>query len=153
MRATWCPSPLGPLRLCWDAGGRLVALEFCGRAPQAVEAAADCPAACQLGEYFAGVRTAFRLPLAPAGTPFQQRVWQALIDLPFGQTISYGKLAARLGRPGAARAVAAACAANPLPILIPCHRVVAARGLGGYSAGLERKRWLLAHEGAPFPSL
>ncbi len=106
-------------------------------------------AAAQLGEYFSGARTAFELPLAPQGTDFQLAVWKALAEIPYGETITYGELAARVGRPGACRAVGQANGANPLPIVLPCHRVVAAGGqLGGYSGGLEVKRRLLALEGA-----
>lgn len=89
-------------------------------------------------------------PLAPAGTPFQQRVWRALADIPPGQTRTYGELATQLGT--APRAVGGALRANPIPIIIPCHRILAAQGLGGYAGaseeGRRRKAWLLAHEGA-----
>lgn len=106
-------------------------------------------AAAQLDEYFAGVRTSFSLPLAPQGTAFQLSVWRALADIPYGETITYGELARRVGRPAAFRAVGQANGANPLPIVYPCHRVVAAGGrLGGYGGGLETKRRLLALEGA-----
>lgn len=106
-------------------------------------------AAAQLCAYFEGRLRAFRLPLAPPqGTAFQREVWHALASVPFGRTVSYGGLAGRLGRPGAARAVGRALAANPLPILIPCHRVIAADGSeGGYSGPAGVKRWLLEHEG------
>jgi methylated-DNA-[protein]-cysteine S-methyltransferase len=101
----------------------------------------------EIAEYFAGDRATFDLALAPAGTPFQQRVWQALTEIPFGQAISYGELAARIDRPKAARAVGQANGANPIPIVIPCHRVIAADGtIGGYSGGLRIKRHLLAIE-------
>ena len=101
----------------------------------------------QLGEYFAGVRREFDLPLAPRGTPFQQEVWRALCAIPYGQTRSYGQLAAALGRPSAARAVGGACRCNPIWLMIPCHRVVGASGsLTGYAGGLERKKALLALE-------
>lgn len=107
----------------------------------------------QLDEYFARRRTVFDLPLAAAGTPFQQRVWRALRQIPFGATESYAGLARRLGAPSAARAVGAANGQNPIPIIVPCHRVIGADGdLTGFGGGLERKRWLLAHEGAiPVP--
>ena len=103
----------------------------------------------QLEEYAAGRRRAFDLPLNPAGTPFQRQVWRALLDIPYGETRTYGALAAAIGTPGAARAVGAACGRNPLVVLIPCHRVVGADGsLTGYSAegGVERKRALLELE-------
>jgi O-6-methylguanine DNA methyltransferase len=106
-------------------------------------------AARQLGEYFAGVRRAFDLPLDLRGTPFQLRVWNALLRIPYGETRTYGQLAAALGQPGAARAVGAANGANPVGIIVPCHRVVAAGGgLGGFGGGLDRKRFLLALESA-----
>lgn len=105
-------------------------------------------AAEQLAAYFAGRRRAFELPLAPGGTAFQRQVWAALCGIPFGATISYGELAARLGRPGASRAAGGANGRNPIAIIIPCHRVVAADGgLGGFSGGLEVKARLLRHEG------
>lgn len=105
----------------------------------------------QLDEYFAGKRRCFDLPLAPMGTVFQRRVWRALTDIPFGETITYGELARRVGRPRAARAVGAANGANPIAIIIPCHRVVAASDIGGYAGGLEIKRRLLALEGVFIP--
>lgn len=104
-------------------------------------------AAAQLGEYFAGARTTFALPLAPAGTEFQQRVWQALTTIPFAVTWSYGELARAIGQPTASRAVGAANGKNPLAIVVPCHRVIGTSGaLVGYAGGLPIKRWLLAHE-------
>ncbi len=103
----------------------------------------------QLTEYFDRARTTFDLPLDPSGTPFQQRVWAALRTIPYGATTSYGELAKRLGDPHATRAVGAANGRNPIPIIVPCHRVVGAKGeLTGFGGGLDRKRWLLAHEGA-----
>ena len=88
------------------------------------------------------------------GTPFQQRVWRALIEIPAGETRSYGEIAARVGEPGAARAVGAACGANPIPVLVPCHRVLAAhKKLGGFSAGLKWKRLLLEREARRSPTL
>jgi len=101
----------------------------------------------QLDEYFAGKRTAFDLPLAPSGTPFQLRVWDELTRIPWGATVTYGELAARAGHPGAARAVGAAVGRNPLSIVVPCHRVVGADGrLTGYAGGIGRKATLLALE-------
>jgi methylated-DNA-[protein]-cysteine S-methyltransferase len=99
----------------------------------------------QLEEYFAGTRTEFDLPLAPTGTGFQLRVWQALTEIPYGRTESYGHVAARLGLvPGASRAVGLANGANPISIVVPCHRVIGANGsLTGYGGGLDRKRFLL----------
>jgi methylated-DNA-[protein]-cysteine S-methyltransferase len=99
---------------------------------------------CQLGEYFAGERTRFELPLAPAGDEFQQQVWKLLTEIPFGETRSYGDLARQLGNVSLAQAVGAANARNPLSVIVPCHRVVGADGsLTGYAGGLERKRFLL----------
>ena len=103
----------------------------------------------QLAAYFAGERRDFDLPLAPRGTEFQRAVWQALAAIPYGRTASYAELAARVGRPGAARAVGAANGRNPLPIVLPCHRVIGAGGdLTGFGGGLPTKRYLLALEGA-----
>ena len=102
----------------------------------------------QLAEYFAGTRRNFDLPLRPQGTVFQQRVWRELIEIPYGQTWSYGELAKRIDNPSASRAVGLANGRNPISILVPCHRVIGADGsLTGYGGGLERKQWLLAHEG------
>jgi methylated-DNA-[protein]-cysteine S-methyltransferase len=103
----------------------------------------------QLDAYFAGRRRTFDLRLEPAGTAFQRRVWRGLLTIPFGETLSYGALAARLGRGAHPRAVGMANGRNPIPIVIPCHRVIGADGrLTGYGGGLDRKRRLLALEGA-----
>jgi len=106
------------------------------------------PVRRQLLEYFAGERTAFDLDLETSGSPWQARVWAGLREIPYGATASYGQLARRLGAPQAARAVGRANGTNPISIVIPCHRVVATTGLGGYGWGLERKAWLLEHERA-----
>ena len=109
-------------------------------------------AAEQLREYFAGTREAFDLPLELDGTEFQRRAWLALAEIPYGETRSYGDQARRLEAPRAARAVGAANGANPLPIVLPCHRLVGADGsLTGFGGGLDVKRWLLQHEGATTP--
>ena len=101
----------------------------------------------QLREYFAGKRVTFDLPLAPEGTAFQRSVWRQLQEIPYGETISYGELARRVGNPKASRAVGSANGANPLPIVIPCHRVIAGDGtLGGFGGGLPTKQTLLALE-------
>lgn len=101
----------------------------------------------QLTEYFDGQRLAFALPLDPPGTGFQRRVWGLLAEIPYGQTRSYGELAAELGQPAAARAVGLANGRNPISIVVPCHRVVGRSGaLTGYAGGLSAKRWLLNHE-------
>jgi methylated-DNA-[protein]-cysteine S-methyltransferase len=106
----------------------------------------------QLTEYFAGTRRSFDLPLAAAGSAFERSVWDLLRAIPYGATTSYGELARRLGDPHATRAVGAANGKNPIPIIVPCHRVVGARGeLTGFGGGLDRKRWLLEHEGALLP--
>ncbi len=106
----------------------------------------DC-AAQQLDEYFAGERTEFDLPLAPSGTDFQRKAWAALRTIPYGETISYGEQARRLGDKNKSRAVGAANGKNPIPIVVPCHRVVGANGhLTGFAGGLEVKAWLLGHE-------
>ncbi len=106
----------------------------------------------QLLAYFAGEQREFDLPLAPAGSAFQHRVWAALQEIPFGGTCSYGELARRLG--SSARAVGRANATNPICIIVPCHRVIGADGaLTGYAGGMDNKRWLLEHEGALAPAL
>ena len=107
-------------------------------------------AAAALAAYFAGDLAALdRLAVAPLGTPFQRQVWAALRRIPVGRTLSYGALAARIGRPTAVRAVGAANGENPIAVVVPCHRVIGAGGaLVGYGGGIERKRWLLRHEGA-----
>jgi O-6-methylguanine DNA methyltransferase len=102
----------------------------------------------QIGEYFEGCRRVFDLDLDLRGTDFQKKVWSEVARVPYGRTVSYGDIAHVMGKPKAARAVGAANGANPIPIVIPCHRIVGADGsLTGYGGGLKRKRWLLAHEG------
>lgn len=148
-------SPVGRLLLAGD-GESLIHLGFqSGPRPQAraggwvADAAPFGAAIGQLGEYFAGRRHRFDLPLAPRGTEFQRRVWRALTEIPYGTTIAYGELARRIGQPGASRAVGLANGANPLPIVVPCHRVIGANGsLTGFGGGLPIKRKLLALEGA-----
>lgn len=104
-------------------------------------------AVAQLDEYFAGERTGFDLPLDPAGTPFQRSAWSALREIPYGETITYGEQAARLGDRNKSRAVGAANGKNPIPIVVPCHRVVGSNGhLTGFAGGLDTKAWLLDHE-------
>ena len=106
-------------------------------------------ARAQLTAYFAGRLESFTLPLAPNGTEFQRRVWSALREVPFGATISYAELARRVSNAAAVRAVGAANGRNPIPIIVPCHRVIGSNGsLTGFGGGLDRKRWLLQHEGA-----
>lgn len=151
------PSPVGPLRL-WADPEALTAIEFHpfaetppgDPAPVAGGGAEELltEAERQLAAYFAGERHDFDLPLAPAGTPFQQRVWGALREIPYGETRSYGQVARTLGLvPGASRAVGLANGRNPIPVVVPCHRVIGADGtLTGYAGGLERKRTLLGLE-------
>jgi methylated-DNA-[protein]-cysteine S-methyltransferase len=106
----------------------------------------------QLEEYFAGSRTSFDLPMQPEGTEFQSRVWDALLGIPYGTTISYLELARRIGDEKAVRAVGLANSLNPISIIIPCHRVIGADGsMTGYGGGIERKRWLLQHEAKHTP--
>jgi methylated-DNA-[protein]-cysteine S-methyltransferase len=108
----------------------------------------------QLEAYFAGELTGFDLPMEMRGTDFQRRVWAGLCEIPYGETISYGELARRVGSPGASRAVGLANGRNPVGIIVPCHRVIGADGsLTGYGGGLERKLWLLEHEAAHRPGL
>jgi methylated-DNA-[protein]-cysteine S-methyltransferase len=117
-----------------------------GSAPREDSSAAGS-AVEQLRTYFAGERFAFEMPLAPKGTAFQQTVWMALRDIPYGSTTSYGAIAQKIGRPSASRAVGMANGRNPLGIVVPCHRVIGSSGaLTGYGGGLHRKEWLLAHE-------
>ncbi len=149
-------SPVGPLTLV-VAGGVLTGLymdrarhlpppEIFGTGAAETDARFSAPAS-QLRDYFAGRRTQFDLPLYPEGTPFQRRVWAALQGIPFGETISYGELADRIGRPTASRAVGLANGRNPISIIVPCHRVIGSDGsLTGYGGGLARKQHLLALE-------
>jgi methylated-DNA-[protein]-cysteine S-methyltransferase len=154
-------SPIAPLQLFTDEDGVVRVLDFDTDSPRttrlmrrwyggvAVEAGA-APAGVQreMDAYFSGDLAALgRVPWRVVGTDFQKTVWRALLDIPAGTTTSYGALAARIGRPAAVRAVGLANGANPVGVVIPCHRVIGANGgLTGYGGGLERKRWLLAHE-------
>jgi methylated-DNA-[protein]-cysteine S-methyltransferase len=150
-------SPVGPLTLV-AADDALVGLSMTeqrhapapgwfGEPADASDSKPLAEAARQLREYFDGERTEFDLPLSLEGTAFQQRVWAALQEIGFGQTISYGQLADRIGQPSASRAVGLANGRNPIGIIVPCHRVVGSNGsLTGYGGGIERKRYLLSHE-------
>ena len=101
----------------------------------------------QLDEYFAGTRQEFTVPIVLRGTDFQRAVWRELAEIPYGRTMSYSELAAKIGKPSAARAVGAATGLNPISVIVPCHRLVGARGsLTGFAGGLDAKRWLLRHE-------
>lgn len=146
-------SPVGPLTLVADDGA------LCGlymdlqrhRPPQEVFGEPDPSpfgeVVAQLAAYFAGDLKEFDLPMAMAGTPFQRSVWAGLLEIPYGETTSYGELAQRLGNPNASRAVGLANGKNPIGIIVPCHRVVGSTGsLTGYGGGIERKRQLLAFE-------
>lgn len=140
-------SPIGQLLLTSD-GHHLTGVLMDARPP--ADAVADpkplAAAVEQLRAYFAGELTRFDLPCLQDGTPFQRRVWEELAAIPFGETLSYREVAERLRKPTAARAVGSANGRNQLAIVVPCHRVLAAGGLGGYGGGLWRKEWLLAHE-------
>lgn len=145
----YMPSPVGRLTLAGDEAG-LKRIDFeSGEAPAGWQEDERSlrEARHQLEDYFAGTRRSFDVPLLPAGTPFQQAVWQALLAIPYGETTSYGEIARRIGRPRAVRAVGAANGANPIPVIIPCHRVIGANGsLTGYGGGLPIKQRLLALE-------
>ena len=149
----WTESPVGRLLLVADEGGLRELLFERGRTSPTIDASWENndpllrEAIRQLRAFFAGERQHFDLELNPQGTGFQQRVWRALQEIPFGQTISYRELARRLGNPAASRAVGLANGSNPIAIIIPCHRVIGSNGtLTGYGGGLENKRWLLDFE-------
>lgn len=155
------PTPIGPLLVAANADG-VVSIHFEGQ--WAPPCAASIPgtlaakmlerALGELREYFAGTRRAFTVPCATDGTPFQERVWTALHDIPFGHVVSYRHVAERVGNLKGVRAVGAANGANPVPIIVPCHRVIGSDGLlTGFGGGLHRKQWLLEHEGAITPLL
>lgn len=166
---TTVESPCGPLLCVVDETGAVVRIEFGrGRDSQKVterlrdraiagtevieDAARTAEVRRQLEEYFAGKRQEFGLALAPAGTPFERSVWDELRKIPFGETRSYGEIAHALGRPGASRAVGRANGANPLPIVVPCHRVIGSDGsLTGFGGGLDAKSRLLELEGRALP--
>ena len=155
MRYDEIDSPVGPLLVAADeAGLRLIHFQAGRRRRKPDPSWQRDPGpfralAKQLGEYFRRERRAFDLPLAPRGTAFQLATWRALATIPYGETISYAELARRVGRPAASRAVGAANGANPLPIVVPCHRVIGKDGsLTGFGGGLPAKRALLELEGA-----
>lgn len=150
---TFAPSPIGPLLLAGDDNSLRFLLfssgsKSRGPEPDWVENAKPFrEAARQLDAYFAGKLSEFDLPLAPEGTPFQRTVWEELRRIPYGETISYGELARRIGNPNASRAVGLANGSNPIAIVIPCHRVIGSTGkLTGFGGGLEVKRRLLEIE-------
>jgi methylated-DNA-[protein]-cysteine S-methyltransferase len=147
---TTVESPLGELLLLGDGHALRGLYMQDGRKPVEIAqewqhaSAPFADASSQLADYFTGVRRVFELQLAVSGTPFELRVWRALQDIPYGQTESYGELAARVGAPAAAREVGSANGRNPISLIVPCHRVIGADGaLTGYGGGLERKRMLL----------
>ena len=150
---SYLESPVGQLIVRGD-GEFITGLFMAGQkrwyGPDAAWQQADAPFAAvreQLAEYFAGERRQFDVPLRMAGTPFQRQVWQELVRIPLGTTITYAQLAARVGQPTASRAVGNANGRNPIGILVPCHRVIGASGkLTGYAGGLDKKQWLLAWE-------
>lgn len=157
VRYDYVETPLGRMLVMSDAG-RLVGLHFREDRHQPMPEQAwtrDSGDAViertryQLAEYFAGTRREFDVPMEPRGTPFQQRVWTVLTEIPYGTTTTYGRMARRLGQPTATRAVGAANGRNPISILVPCHRAIGADGsLTGYAGGLERKKALLELEQA-----
>lgn len=141
-------TPIGKVYICQE-GDYIVALGFARPAAEERETPLLGEAHAQLAAYFAGQRRGFQLPLCPAGTDFQKRVWKQLQKIPYGVTITYGELAQRVGCPKGARAVGGACGKNPIGILIPCHRVVGKDGsLVGFAWGEERKKFLLQLEKA-----
>ena len=156
-------TPFGPVLLSASAVG-LTRIDFpgegrfAGRGPDAAAPPGTSDGGAiglleeadrQLDEYFAGSRRVFDLPLDLAGTPFQRSVWRAIAAVPWGETASYGAIAASIGAPNAYRAVGTACGANPVALVVPCHRIVGSdRGLHGFGGGLPTKDWLLDHEGA-----
>ncbi len=149
----WMESPVGPLLVGGDEAGLRYVLFGKGRAEVKPEPgwrenrARVADAVGQLRAYFAGTLRRFDVALAPEGTPFQRRVWRELEKIPYGETISYGELARRIGTPNGSRAVGLANGANPISIIVPCHRVIGSTGkLTGYGGGLKTKEWLLALE-------
>jgi methylated-DNA-[protein]-cysteine S-methyltransferase len=153
VKYSYLETPLGDMLATRDEGG-ITGLDLPrSRYPRKVrddwerDDAAFDDIRTQLGEYFAGERQEFDLPLNLGGSPFQTLVWNALIDIPYGETTSYGKVAVAIGHPDGPRAVGLANGQNPVPIIVPCHRVIGANGsLTGYGGGLDAKRWLLDHE-------
>lgn len=138
-------SPLGNITITSN-GQAITSIRF-GRM-QGSEEPDDCTARCawELRAYFAGMLRNFSVPVAMDGTDFEQRVWNAMLTVPFGQTITYGMLATAIGKANAARAVGTACGKNPLIVVVPCHRIIGASDIGGYAAGIRRKKWILQHE-------
>ena len=139
-------TPFGPAWASVDSNGAITVFNF---GAQGDGGGTNPEVARQVEEFFAGKRQAFDFPLAPKGSEFQKRVWAELAKIPFGETISYGELARRIGNPAASRAVGRANATNPIAVIVPCHRVIGANGkLTGYAGGIELKDKLLAWERA-----
>lgn len=152
-------TPIGPLTVT-ARGGAVCSVEFGERPVSDVPLSPDIDAesvlrraVSELEAYFEGKLREFTVPVTLHGPPFHTRVWKHLTRIPFGQVETYDQIARTLGSPGGARAVGNACAANPVPVIVPCHRVLAAAGLGGYGGGLPAKVWLLRHEGAEYPAI
>lgn len=144
----YLPSPIGRIRFVLNEERQLVHIDL--NVPQSLNC--ETPALfkdifTQFSEYFEGTRRDFTLPLCLNGRAFEMRVWKVLLQIPYGETRSYGEIAAACGNPKTARAVGQAVHRNPLPIIVPCHRVVGALNLGGYAGGLDAKRFLLRLEG------
>jgi methylated-DNA-[protein]-cysteine S-methyltransferase len=152
VRFSFISTPIGQLLAAKDDDGALTQLHFAGAEPGDEwqrDDGAFGDVTSQLRAYFAGELRTFELTLAPRGTQFQQRVWRALLTIPYGETRSYANIADSIGKPSACRAVGAANGANPIPIVIPCHRVIGSGGaLTGFGGGIDVKRRLLALEGA-----
>jgi methylated-DNA-[protein]-cysteine S-methyltransferase len=157
--ASRIPTPVDDMIAAIDEAGDLVLLEFVdGRRPEDLVAGlgevqwSDAPldgVRRQLAQYYAGKRQSFDMPINPAGTEFQRRVWKEVREIPYGVTASYGEIAAAVGKAGASRAVGRANATNPVCLVTPCHRVIGRDGsLTGFGGGIETKRWLLQHESA-----
>jgi len=138
-------TPFGPAWASLNAAGGLTAFSFGGGEGRGHNPELER----QIGDFFAGKRQTFDLPLAPKGSDFQKRVWAELVKIPFGETISYGELARRIGNPAASRAVGRANATNPIALIVPCHRVIGSNGkLTGYAGGIDLKEKLIAWEQA-----
>ncbi len=148
MESAYLHSPVGTLEIKGDENG-LASVHFLDSDEKTTTSISKFlqPTIDQLLEYFEGGRTKFNLKLNPEGTPFQKKVWEQLMDIPFAKTVSYLEIANRLGNPKVIRAAASANGKNPIAIIIPCHRVIGSEGsLTGYAGGLHRKKWLLDHE-------
>jgi methylated-DNA-[protein]-cysteine S-methyltransferase len=140
-------TPFGPARVSVDANGAVTEFSFGAGDDGDAGGGFNTEVARQIEEFFAGTRQDFDFRLAPKGTEFQKRVWAELVKIPFGETISYGELARRIGNPAASRAVGRANGTNPIAVIVPCHRVIGTNGkLTGYGGGIELKEKLLAWE-------